>query len=275
MSPWQQILDLAVRGIQTAWRGIVSALVGYGFVLGGWWLGRSWWVNEGNRLEHGLIIVLPGVEGSGPLNWSIVRGLLDSGERAAVRLVDWTTGFWPFFSFHLRAARRNRLIARNVARMIIDYRNTYGDRPAYLVGHSGGAALAVWVLEALPEDCPVSAAVLLGVALSPGYDLGPALERTQEGIWSFFSPLDLLFLTVGTLLFGTFDGLHRVSAGWCGFSAPPTESARRLYRNKLHQYCYVPRMIGRFHPGGHFGWANRVFVAETIAPLLAAGRCSA
>jgi len=41
-----------------------------------------------------------------------------------------------------------------------------------------------------------------------------------------------------------------------------------LYRDRLRQRGYRPRMLGQFHWGGHLGWANRVFVAETVAPLL-------
>jgi pimeloyl-ACP methyl ester carboxylesterase len=210
------------------------------------------------------------VEGTGPLNWSVVQGILDAADHQAVRLIDWTTGFWPFFSFHLRAARRNRRKARQIARMVTEYQDAYPGRPVYLVGHSGGAALAVWVLEALPAERAITRAVLLGVALSPTYPLAPALARAGRGIWSFFSPLDLLFLSVGTALFGTFDGRHSVSAGCGGFATPPdlNHHDRVLDRDRLHQLRYHAGMLDRFHPGGHFGWANRVFVSETVAPLL-------
>jgi pimeloyl-ACP methyl ester carboxylesterase len=221
-------------------------------------------------MEHGLIVVLPGVEGAGPLNWSIVRGILDADQCAAVQLVDWTTGFWPFFAYHLRAQQRNRQKAAMIANMISDYQATFPGRPVYLVGHSGGAALAVWVLEALPEQRTITAAILLGVALSPRYPLARALERTERGIWNFFSPLDLLFLALGTFLFGTFDGRHAISAGCCGFVPPDDMNLpdQALYLHRLHQHRYHPRLLGRFNAGGHFGWANRVFVAETVAPLL-------
>ena len=146
----------------------------------------------------------------------------------------------------------------------------YPGRPVHLIGHSGGAALAVWTLEALPESQPITSAVLFGPALSPSYCLTAALRRTQEGIHHFWSPLDLLFLAAGTLLFRTADGKHAISAGFRGFSmAHRTEHEKTWYRHRLTQRCFSPRMLGQFHWGGHFGWANRVFIAEEVAPLLA------
>jgi hypothetical protein len=34
-------------------------------------------------------------------------------------------------------------------------------------------------------------------------------------------------------------------------------------------------MLRQFHLGGHFGWTNRVFVAETLVPLLLGSSASA
>jgi len=269
--------QLGVGGIHNStarigrtWRGLHSVAAGFAFPLGGWWLGGRRRLFDPARLAHGLAIVLPGVEGWGPLNWSIARGLADGGFPGAVLVHDWTTGWWPLFAYHLRARRRGRRRAAEVARLVVEYRDRYPGRPVHLVGHSGGAAVAVWAVEALPPTHPVGTAVLLAPALSPAYDLTPALRKVEGGVWHFWSPLDVVFLAAGTLLFGTSDGRHAVSAGCCGFSLPggarPADVA--LYRDRLRQRGYRPRMLGQFHWGGHLGWANRVFVAETVAPLL-------
>jgi pimeloyl-ACP methyl ester carboxylesterase len=205
--------------------------------------------------------VLPGIEGFGPLNCNIAWGLIDGGFPGAVIVHDWTTRVWPLFAFHLRAQARNRRRATEISRLILDYTNEFPGRPVHLVGHSGGAAIAVWTLEELPEKQAVRSAVLLGAALSPSYCLTKALSRTEQGIWHYWSPLDLLFLAAGTLLFGTANGRHSVAAGCCGFR-------RHLECERLWQRCYQPRMLRQFHAGGHFGWANSVFVAEEIVPLL-------
>jgi pimeloyl-ACP methyl ester carboxylesterase len=241
--------------------------------LGGWWVGGPRRLLHPDRLAHGLAVVLPGIEGRGSLNWGICRGLTDGGFPGAVLLYEWTTGLWPLMLFHLRSERRNRRQAGEVARLVLSYQETYPGRPVYLLGHSGGAAVAVWALEALPEGRRVTGAVLLAPALSPSYSLGRALAKVETSLWHFWSPLDLFFLGACTLLFGTADGRHSVAAGLCGFSVPEAAVAdeKALYRARLRQERYDLGMARRFHLGGHFGSVNRVFVAETVAPHLFGG----
>jgi hypothetical protein len=126
-------------------------------------------------------------------------------------------------------------------------------------------------LESLSSDTPVTAAVLLGPALSRHYDLTEALRKTTCGIWNFYSPLDLIFLTMGTVLLGTADGRHAVAAGAWGFRPPPHLAGEgfQLYQTRLHQCAYRPAMAASWHFGGHFGWANRLFVANWLSKTLA------
>jgi hypothetical protein len=89
------------------WRGARSALAGYAFPLGGWWVRVPQHLTTRERLARGLAVVLPGVEGRGPLNGSLALGLEDGGWPGAVLVHDWTTGAWPLFAYHLRASARN------------------------------------------------------------------------------------------------------------------------------------------------------------------------
>src|SRR4029079_11614400 len=97
------------------------------------------------------------------------------------------------------ALERNREQAREIAERIVAYQDRYPDRPVTLIGHSGGAAMAVRVLESLPDGRRSDQAVLLAGALSPDYDLSTALGRTERGITNFYSGGDVLYLVAGTL----------------------------------------------------------------------------
>ena len=255
------------------WRGLLSATEGYLFPLFSWPYRRGQPFSDPCRLSSGLVIVLPGIEGRSSLTHGVALGLDDAGIASAIVTHDWTTGVWPLFIYHLRSETRNRREAMRLAQRVVEYKSRCPDRPVFLVGHSGGAALAIWALELLPDSCAVEAAVLLAPALAPTYNLSAALGRTQRGIWNFHSWFDVLYLAAGTLLFGTIDGRHAVAAGNRGFAVPPDLSFedRTLYQSKLHQQRYSLSMLKRFHPGGHFGWANRVFVSEVIAPIVRDG----
>ena len=270
-----QFRTLLRHHARRTWRGTVSAAAGLALPLGGWWLGKAGRLDHPARLSNGLAVVLPGIEGRGALSWSICRGLKDAGFPGAVLLWDWTSGLWPLLLFHLRAQQRNRHKSVALARSILAYQHDHPGKPVYLIGHSGGAAVAAWALEALPEGCAVTGAVMLGAALSPAFPLGPALQKVQGHLWNFWSPLDLPLLGAGTLIFGTADGKHSVSAGLCGFTVPDgaTAEVKELYRKRLRQCPYDLRMVRQFNLGGHFGCVNRVFIAEAVAPLLFADSC--
>lgn len=256
--------------ISRLWRGAQSAGALAAFPLGGWWLYGLERLTTPERMAQGLVIVLPGIDGRSVLSWGVARGLEDGGWPGAVVIHDWTTGFWPLLAYHLCAARRNRACARAIAERIVAYQNEHPGRPVYLVGHSGGGAMALWTLEALPAGRTIAGAVLLGPALSPDYSLGGALARVERGIWNFWSPLDVFILACGTLALGTIDRRHAISAGCRGFRVPRAADVaeRELYEERLRQERYRFGLIGRFNLGGHFGCCNRLFVAEEIAPLL-------
>ncbi len=221
------------------------------------------------RLERGLILLLPGIESESFLSHSVAWGLRDAGRPEAIEIFDWTTGFPVWFPYHLRSWRRNQRRAALLAERIVAYRQQYPGRPVTIIGHSGGGAIALLTAAAVPADHPVTRIILLLPAISPDFSLIPALSRCEQGIWHFRSVLDLLFLGVGTMLLGTVDGHHRVSAGNCGFRRPRhlTAAENQLYDDQLHEIPYHPRMVTGFNLGGHFGCTNRVFVAEWIAPL--------
>lgn len=240
----------------------------------GWWCGDfDEWLSP-ERAEMGYTIVLPGVEGTSLQNINIARGLVDAGHPAAIEVRDWTTGSRTMFVYHLMALERNRKQARAIAEQIVAYQNQYPERAVTLIGHSGGAAMAVLVLEALPPERSVNRAILLAAAISPDHDLSTALARTELGIVNFHSWGDVAHLVAGTSVLGTIDRQHSVSAGASGFHTPDhlTATERELYATRLVQIPYRLEMLKTFNMGGHLTPTNRKFVAEWVAPYVAARR---
>jgi len=252
------------------WRGFASAAGVLTVPLGSWWRRGIKELAVSERLDRGLVIVLPGIEGKGHLCLDIAHGLDDGGVALAIEVIDWTTGFPALFAYHLRAQGRNRRAAERIAERIVAYQEKYPGRPVHLIGHSGGAGVGLFALEALPAGHGISSAILLAAAVSPGYDLREALSHTEAGIWNLYAPLDVLFLGLGTLVLGTTDGSHTIAAGRRGFTAPdePDTETLRLYETLLHQRPYDREMAASWHLGGHNGWANRLFAAEWLAPML-------
>jgi pimeloyl-ACP methyl ester carboxylesterase len=222
------------------------------------------------RRERGLVLILPGIEGESLLNQDVAWGLADAGNPYAIEIHDWTTRNSLAFVAHLRSWPRNQRQAALLAARIQAYQAEYPGRPVHLVGHSGGGALAVLALSALPGTQRIRSALLLAPAISHRFNLTAALRRTEWGIWNFSTPFDPLYLRAATCVMGTLDRRFGVAAGACGFGWPAdlSPAERRLYQARLHERPYHLRMAASFNLGGHFGCTNRVFAAEWLAPLL-------
>ena len=217
------------------------------------------------RLERGLVIVLPGVEGRGAFNEAICRGLDAGGVNWAIELYDWTSPLGPLYN--LRAEEANRRKAGDIARKIIEYRWNYPGRPVVVVGQSGGGAMAVWTAEALAPGGSVDGLILLAAALSPTYTLDFALANTSRGLINFYSPRDWVFLGVGTVVSGTMDGEHSSSAGQVGFDILFGDR-RDPDDLKVFQVAWEPKMAQAGHTGSHLTSGAEKFVATYVAPLV-------
>lgn len=222
------------------------------------------------RINEGLTVVLPGVLGSEPLEHGITQGLIEADVPSAIYLYDWTEGPSRFYT-NLRGEQRNRQEAARVAAKIVDYQTRFPGRPVNLIGYSGGAGLAVMVLESLPVNHKVTTAILLGATLSPSYDLQAAINHSETGIRSYYSPLDTTILVGVVSALGTTDGHHVPAAGAMGFAPPPSMPLEQqaCYVNGVEQRPYQPQMLLDGHIGGHFGWIRPDFVRDWIAPQVA------
>jgi pimeloyl-ACP methyl ester carboxylesterase len=217
------------------------------------------------RLERGLVIVLPGIEGRSVLNEDIARGLIAGGVNWAVEIQDWTSSWGPLHN--LRATERNHKQARLIYERIQRYRHAFPNRPVMLLGHSGGGAIAIWTAEAFDQRESLEGLILVNASISREYDLTDALNKTRRGIVSYYSAQDWMLLGVGTTVYGTMDGSHSVSAGKEGFLVPT--DLPRAY-DKLYQISWTKQMAEAGHRGGHFSSADSHFVARVIAPLIRA-----
>ena len=220
------------------------------------------------RLEHGLIIILPGIEGCSSVNDSIARGLVAGQLSHAIRIIDWRR-FRPWNPLHLAMQRHNRTQARAVAELIINYQRDFPGQPVHLIGHSAGAGMALFVLEHLTKDKAITSVTLLSAAVSRRFDVERLLDRTTAGIWNFYSPFDLPTVGIGTMLFGTMDRRHAVSAGALGFLTQNRKSmsSEELRQPRLNQIPYQRGMAKSWNFGGHFGATNAVFVRDKIVPI--------
>jgi pimeloyl-ACP methyl ester carboxylesterase len=141
-------------------------------------------------------------------------------------------------------------------------------RPVFLVGHSAGAALVLATAEKLPPGS-VERILLLSAAVSPTFNLCPALRATRHEIVAFSSCCDFFLLGLGTTLFGTVDRCYVAGAGKDGFVRPADldEEACRLYE-RLVQIPWRLDLLGEGCGGGHNSPCMPIFMARRVAPWL-------
>jgi len=221
------------------------------------------------RLDRGLVLVYTGIEGRSPLNIAMCRGLIQGDVPYAVENVDWTIHVPGAYLVSLRHHERNRRKAADLAERIAKYHTKYPGRPIVLMGQSGGAAMAVWTVEALEPDVQVDGIILIAAALSPEYSLEDAARRSRRGIVSFYSEGDFVLLGIGTTLYGTMDGRHTSSAGRVGFKLPKSDEAPPWSR-RVFQIAWRPEMALTGHWGGHMSSAAAAFIRDYVAPLVCA-----
>jgi pimeloyl-ACP methyl ester carboxylesterase len=230
-------------------------------------------VSQGS-LDDGLTFVLSGIEGASKFAKGMGDGLAVGGVPGVMRLYDWGMPFPGGFLGNLTRVDRNRKRAADLAREIVAYQDLYPGRPVHLLAQSGGAGIAVWATETLPEGRMIDGIVILGGALSPRYDLRKALARCRKGILNSHSHKDWLVLGVGTRFFGTTDRQFCDACGRVGFEVPENldRAGRALYA-KLHQIPWTPDLGDSCsHWGGHLTSACEEYLVSHIAPWVLADR---
>lgn len=216
------------------------------------------------QLARGYVLLLPGVESYGFHHLALVRGLREGGLDRAAQINEW--GYKPFGTFpNLMSLELNRQRAARLAGALADYRKQYPKAPISIVGYSGGGAIALFIAEALPGEVVLDRIILLGAAISPQYDLGPALARTRCGIVNFYSESDWFMAGWATETFGTMDRKKTSTAGRTGFR---DVQGALLEHDQLVQVAWRREWRSLGHSGDHSGWRSQEWARAVLAPYL-------
>lgn len=221
-------------------------------------------IPSAQQLACGYVLHLTGVESYGSYHVSLLRGLREAGLDRAVEINEW--GYKPFGTFpNLMSLELNRQRASRLAGALADYRKQYPKAPISIVGYSGGGAIALFIAEVLPEEVVLERIILLGAAISPQYDLGPALARTRCGIVNFYSESDWFMAGWATETFGTMDRKRTSTAGRIGFR---DAQGALLEHDQVVQVAWRAEWRSLGHAGGHSGWRSQEWARAVLAPYL-------
>jgi hypothetical protein len=217
--------------------------------------------------KRGVVLVVCGIGGIDFVALSSQWALPRAGVRHDIREFPWSHGKGRLLR-DLQDTQHCLRKANELAAEVRKIKAQDADRPVYLVGKSGGTGLVLAAAEQLPPET-LERIILLSAALSPSYDLRPALRATKHEIVSFYSPYDQLVLNWGTSQFGTIDRFYGASAGLHGFVIPTDQSPEdRALFDRLVQVKWNPAMILEGHLGIHLGTSMPAFVAKEVAPWL-------
>jgi pimeloyl-ACP methyl ester carboxylesterase len=212
----------------------------------------------------GTLIYIVGWNGPIRRDRNVLNALHDAGCNMAMETFDWTAGQRSLIAFW--RAQHSAEPAIQLANHIQAVQQEHSGQPIFLIADSSGCAVALAALANLPPQVKVKTLILSSPAVSPTYDLRPALRHIDDKLVSFNSHRDFIILGLGSIIFGTVDGRHTAAAGRRGFVIPPGA----VEYAKLRQIPYDPAWAVQFgNTGGHGQALNPRFAKALIAPLLA------
>jgi pimeloyl-ACP methyl ester carboxylesterase len=217
--------------------------------------------------RKGTVFILDGVGGTRMVPTLVRKGLQEAGLPYATYVYDWHHGPPGEILGDLMCMRRNQLEGARLARVIRRLARENPSAPIHMVAYSGGTGVAVWAVERLGGRTRIETLVLGCPALSPGYDLGPALRNVGR-CYVLSSHRDWIMLGLGTSLFGTIDRQRGPSVGLVGLRmCNRRDTPDSPHDAKLTQIWWTREMRQYGHYGHHVGFATRRFVRHRIAPL--------
>lgn len=217
--------------------------------------------------SEAYLLHLPGIGGHMRIDDMVTSGLTIGGIKSETRIYDWTNGNPGMPA--LGNYNGNQVEAQKIADQLTAVYRADPKRKLIVTSHSGGGAMAVFMLEKLPADVKIDTLLLLAPALSPKYDLSKALAHVTGKAYVFSSTLDPIE-GIGTRAFGTMDRYFGDAAGNVGFSKPDKPLDAKQY-DKLISIPYNKAWTTLGNAGDHIGTMSRVFGARILAPLLLTG----
>ncbi len=258
MTVWQIALCVAAAvALALTLAKLAYAVAGMGL--------RFWrWRDRPGEADRGLLVFVHGVKFFGKL-WDYAPsavGFRRAGFDGRIVLWDWHSRLDGLAMLPpIVARRRIEAAAARLAEFLADRRRERPGSPLYVVGCSAGGYVAVRALELLPPGVTADGAALLSPAVDPWRDLSAAASHVARPIVVTSSPLDVVLLGAGTLLFGTGDRRHTPSMGMLG-------ARNRASNPAPAQVRWRPALMRLGWMGGHSSAVMPDFLARRVAPLL-------
>jgi pimeloyl-ACP methyl ester carboxylesterase len=216
--------------------------------------------------EQVVAFVADGAGGFEAASESLRGAAHEAGASLHVVTVPWTHGYGRILADVLDRGHIRRK-GDELAAEILQFRASHPDTPVYLVGHSAGCLVALDAAGVLPPGS-VERVVLLLPAVSADYDLRPALCCAREGVDSFYSCRDVVYLGLWVRVLGTTDGRRgEDAAGRTGFRPVVCSPGDAALYARLRQYAWNPDLAVTGNLGGHYGVYSPGYLREFVLPL--------
>ncbi len=219
-------------------------------------------------VDREALFLLDGVGGLQVAPLIVRRALRKEGDELGTVLFTWQYGLVGEIWTDLMWLRRNRVMSARLARKLLTFRRAHPRSVMHLMAFSGGAGIATFACEQLRGRRIIDTLILACPALSPTYNLGPALRAVQR-CYALISRRDIWILGLGTRIFGTIDRRYLAAAGKVGFRIPtgiPPEDVRAYER--VSEIPWSPTLRRDGHYGGHTSWAGEAFLRRHLPDML-------
>ncbi len=220
------------------------------------------------RGDREVIMLLDGVGGFQFIPLLVRKVLRDADAPISSTWFRWQTLIPGLMLVDLMWRSRNQRQAEILAEKLLALQRNHTAAKIHIIAYSGGTGVAVFALELLKGRVPIESLLLFAPALSPTYNLAPAMSGVQRA-FVMTSRKDTWLLGAGTRIFGTMDRKPVRAAGMVGFVVPAglsAEDQKAYARIRVVEWCEDFRRYG--HSGGHTGWAQVPFLRHHLRNLL-------